>query len=151
MPDLIIRKAEKKDIPEWIELIKQFEKDQFNEYHKIITDENYARQIVETFLDTTLIAEKDNRIIGFITGRILNAPISNEKIFQEYLWLVAPKYRKNGIALELLKAMEKKAKEEWGCKLFILGFLGNRRPITFMHLYEHLGYKFLEAHYIKEL
>jgi len=151
MPDLIIRKAEKKDIPEAIELIKWFEKDQVSEYHRIITDEIYAKKVAETFLDTTLIAEKDNRIIGLISGVILTHPLNNEKIFQEYLWLVAPEYRKNGTALELLKAMEKKAKEKWGCKLFILGFLGNRRPITFMYLYEHLGYKFLEAHYIKEL
>jgi len=151
MPDLIIRKAEKKDIPEAIELIKWFEKDQVSEYHRIITDEIYAKKVAETFLDTTLIAEKDNRIIGLISAVILTHPLNNEKIFQEYLWLVAPEYRKNGTALELLKAMEKKAKEKWGCKLFILGFLGNRRPITFMYLYEHLGYKFLEAHYIKEL
>ena len=145
---MIIRLAKIEDIEPALGLIKEFQEEVIDEYN-ILCDDEVARSIMTAFVSTTLIAEKDGKIVGLLAGTIVNYPLNKNRVFQEVLWFVTKQYRKYGILL--LNEAERYAKEVWGCIQMIMVHMGNSKSEKLEAFYLKRGYKFLEAHYLKRL
>ena len=145
---MIIRPAKIEDIEQGLELIKEFHTESLDEYN-IFCDENIAREVMKAFISTSLVMEKDGKIIGVISGAITNYPLNNKKIFQEVLWFVSKQYRKYGLLL--LKELERYAKEIWGCAQIVMVHMMDTKAKKLSKFYVRQGFKPLEMQYIKTL
>ncbi len=68
----------------------------------------------------------------------------------ETFWFIASEYRDTWGAFSLLRAFEKWAKET-GCKRKALVHLADSSPERLKRLYEIMGYKLVESHYVGEV
>ena len=141
----MIRLATEKDIDKSIGLIKEFQEESLYEYGFEIKPEQ-AKELFKKYVDTTLVIEKDNRIVGLISGTIITLPADGSKVFQEVIWYVSKKYRRYGIAL--LKKVEEYCLK-CGISKVIMIHMANSKADKLEKFYESIGFKKLETHYIK--
>ena len=106
------------------------------------------KQTFNEVMDSCLVLEHENKIIGVLAGKVVNEPMSNVKIFQEVVWYVTKAHRKYGLLL--LKKMENWCRSK-GIMAMIMVRLGNSMPEKLARFYERIGYRHLECHYIKRL
>jgi len=88
------------------------------------------------------------KITGFLAALKYPDINSGELVGTEMAWFVKESQRGRGLLL--LKEFEKWAKEE-GCKKITMGFLIDLMPEKVQRVYENMGYKASETHYIKEI
>lgn len=142
-----ISKGRKEDIPFAYDLIDEFCKESLEEYG-IALNRELVTAVVDKFTDYFYVMHVHGKLVGLISGFIGDNFINGTKYFHEQVWYVSKEYRRYGI--KLLKTIEQRCLSE-GIKSFILIHMGNLRPEKMRGLYEHLGYKFLEAHYVKNI
>lgn len=133
------------DIPQAYDLIDEFCKESLEEYG-INLNRDIVASTIERFVEYSYVMRVEGKLVGLIAGFIAVNPISGNKYFHEQMWYVSKPYRKYGI--KLLRSMEIRCMSE-GIKTFVLIHMGNLKPEKMRGLYEHLGYQFLEAHYVK--
>lgn len=143
----MIRPGKEEDIDQAIDLVREFCEESLGEYGYHI-EPDAARQTFKQFVDHSLVIEEGGRILGVIAGYVSQNAISRQMIYHEQLWYVLRDHRRKGIAL--LEAMEKRCCDQ-GISFFIMGCMGNSMFERLDGFYKKRGYKFLEAHYIKEL
>ncbi|MCD6243215.1 ribosomal protein S18-alanine N-acetyltransferase [Candidatus Bathyarchaeota archaeon] len=93
--------------------------------------------LLENPSSISLIALADNEIVGFIIG-IVHEGLKTENVGHVFTLDVAEKYRRKGIALRLLKELEKKFKEKNVKKSILEVKLDNEAA---KKLYKKFGYK----------
>ncbi len=94
-----------------------------------------------------LLVEHES-ITGFLAALKYPDINSGELVATEMAWFVKESQRGRGLLL--LREFEGWAKEE-GCKLITMGYLKDLMPDKVERLYERMGYKAIETHYIKEI
>ena len=133
-------------------LFKGFEDD--SKFVRI--DVDYADQTYRDLISTgagQIFLMFDVEMDSFIGGLgCLKAPDlhNGEMIAVETFWYVVPEYRDSAHGIELLFAFEKWAKDN-NCTKMAMIHLADSSPERLKKLYERLGYKLLESHYIKEV
>lgn len=142
-----ISSGRKEDIPLAYDLIDEFCKESLEQYGINLNREVVA-SIIEKFVDYSYVMYVGDKLVGLIAGFIAENQVSGKKYFHEQMWYVSKPYRRYG--LRLLKSIEIRCLSE-GIKSFVLIHMGNLRPEEMRGLYEHLGYQFLEAHYVKNV
>lgn len=142
-----IRPGSVEDIPQAIPLIEEFVEVSLVEYGFQISSV-YALEAFKKFVAFSLVLIVENKIVGLIAGTLLHHPLTGEKIFQEQVWYVSKRYRRYGLAL--LDALEQKLLEVGADKL-IMGYMANSMSEKLHKLYESIGFRFMEAHFIKEI
>ena len=139
-----IRMGEEKDYPEVLDCLKRFGKEALDNYGLNCNDE-VVLSIMPKFLNTSLVMYEGDIFVGLLTGFFTTWLTTNEKVFQEVLWYVKPEHR--AYSTLLLDALENKCRE-WGVTKIIMAYFGD---IELKDLYMRKGYRFLEAHYLKNL
>jgi GNAT superfamily N-acetyltransferase len=131
------------------ELARQFLIDsEFAEY-----DMSHMRGFWQSAIDNgigAIFAAIDcSKVIGGI-GMLRHPDIHCGKMTAvEAFWIVLKEYRKSNIGIKLLREFETWADRN-GCKRKGLIHLSDSMPEKLKHLYESMGYRLLESHYIKE-
>ncbi|MCD6376503.1 MAG: GNAT family N-acetyltransferase [Caldisericaceae bacterium] len=110
---VIIRSGKQEDIPEIVELWMQM----INEIHPDwIPDFNSQQALIQNFFKLNIyhvvIAETENRLVGFINGLVYYEPAMSKTIGLAQYFYIVPEYRKSNIALRLIKRLLKIAKEK---------------------------------------
>lgn len=137
-----IRKAKKEDINELAKLILALQKlySRLDEYYRIKPDAVCLKHIKKESRKyfkkpkgvTTLVAEEDNKIVGFVEFAVNKRPLNiREKGGWIYEIYVDKKYRRKGIGIELLKEAAKRLKKK-GIEKVDIGYdLRNKESINF--------------------
>lgn len=139
-----IRLGQEGDYVKALECIKGFSDESFQKYN-LGYDRDTTLSIMPNFVNSSLVMYKDDELIGVIAGYITNWLPTGEKVFQEIIWFVKPEHRRYSI--KLFNALEDQCKK-WGISRIIMAYFGD---IELKDFYVRKGYKFLEAHYLKNL
>ena len=143
-----IREATEDDVLDCLILFKQFHKESKVPYS---WDAKKTQQVFIETLPlpnfTTLVAERDNEIIGFICAMFSEPFFSSEKVSTEVAWYVNKDSRGSTAAFKLLKAYEEWATSQ-GVKYVGMTYLENVTDLS--EVYEKKGYSKAETHYMKE-
>lgn len=95
---------------------------------------------------TILLYERDGRAVGLLAFFIFPHWFSGELTGHEVMWWVEPEHRRSFIAIALLRAAERMAREAGATRM---QFTAPTEEVG--RAYEALGYKKLEVGYQKEL
>ena len=144
---VLVRPCMIDDFEELRELVKEFHDEAFNEYGLKFDNDSVLKTIEEHYRECLLLI-KDNELVGAIAGQIVNAPLDNNKIFQEMMWYVKKEHRSHGG--RLLKELESRCRDR-GVVAIIMVAIGSSMAERLNKYYNRLGYKHLETHYIKAL
>lgn len=156
MEKLKIRKATKEDINQICEVAKQlwdtekvfFDNIQDSYYEKEAAQKDIQKCIMNK-KGIFLVAEKDNQIIAFIEGHIIDDLDSyKEKISYINRLVVDENYRKKGIGQLLIDEYGKRSKKR-GCKYLKLNAFENNTPAV--KLYKNIGFKEYSIMYMKKI
>ena len=148
----MIRKAELRDVPFVVKLVKEFFEESLNDYGLLLEDaaifetlENYAKNHIG------IIAEENEEIVG-VAGGLVSPSIfdKSQLIGQETIWYVDKRYRGGVIGFKLIKAFEEECKKR-GAHLIAMVHLGNLYADILDRIYKHRGYKLMEQQYIKKI
>lgn len=141
---ITIRLGQKQDFGGVLGLIKEFQEESINAYD-LLCDDKIAKALMPEFLETSLVMLNDGELIGVLAGRIMEYPLNHEKVFQEVLWFVKKEHRVH--SSQFLDALEEQCRK-WGLKKLVMSYFGHLELDRF---YKAKGYRFLEAHYLKDL
>lgn len=89
------------------------------------------------------------KVVGVFSGYYTTYILNNEKLFHELVWYVHPDHRK-GCGMKLYKHCENHVKIS-GAKKMVMIHMATDKSEKLTKLYEQMGFKPLETHYIKEL
>lgn len=143
----MVRQATEQDIDAIRELIELFHAESLDSFG-LYCDVSTTVVAIKANLATGFVLEDDGEIIGVLGGVIGSAISSVGKVYQELVWYVKPDRRRYGCLL--LDYVEKWCKEN-GIQKILMVHMGNFKKDTMEKYYLRRGYKFLEAHYIKEI
>jgi ribosomal protein S18 acetylase RimI-like enzyme len=104
MNNLIIKEASVDDIDEIHRLGEDVQ--EFDTTEEVVTfwPKHILKNCIDSKSDWILVARLDRKIVGFIICN--NSPVFKKAVIENIY--VEPKYRRNGIGKELLKALQKK-------------------------------------------
>ncbi len=145
---MIVEKYSDKYYSDIIAICTNFYNEAAGEYDtKGISLEVLKSEIIRYSDNGFLLVVKD-RCEGVIAGQTVNSMFNGAKIYQEIIWYVNKPFRKYGVFL--LHQAIKKLKEE-GFTQLIMACLHNSKTEKLIKLYEQMGFKAIETHYLKEL
>jgi GNAT superfamily N-acetyltransferase len=149
---ILIRKANKKDVPEIKDLIaKSFEAafDVNDIKYDVSQATRLAEDLIKHHLLLVLVEQELKKIVGGIGGQLLLLPMSVEtKAFQEIFFYVLPTFR--GYSHRLLHELEEACKYQ-EIEIIIMAHLSDKDHEKMDRFYFTKGYKLLEKHYYRRI
>lgn len=124
-----------------------FHFEKLNKYG-IFCNDAVAKKLMPTLVETSIVMEAENGIVGIIAGVITSHIVNNMPLFQEVFWYVEEQYRVHSV--NLLEELEPFCAKK-GCKQIVMAYHGEERSAVADRLYRKQGYKILETHYIKTI
>jgi len=143
-----IREATEDDVLDCLMLFKQFHKESEVPYS---WDAKKTQQVfietlpLENF--TTLVAERDGDVVGFICAMYSQPLFSSDNIATEVAWFVNKDNRNSRAGFKLMKSYEEWAISK-GVKYVGMTYLENITDLS--EIYEKKGYLKAETQYLKE-
>lgn len=128
-------------------LIQCFQNESLKEYGVEI-DSTVLLNEIDKLRDQFFLLIIDGKCEGMIAGKEVKTPLNPIPIWYEVIWYVSEKYRKYGV--RLLKHARKILKEE-GYKQMVMVCMHNSKALKLFKLYNKMGYKTMEHHFIGEL
>jgi len=133
-----------------LELVQQFEAESFGEFGLGINPELFD-QMIDSQKDSSFLLLIDGKLEGLLAGYSTKAPcIKDGLVWQETVWFVSKKYRNSRYGLQLFK-MASEALKQRGITAMLMAHLHNETGEKLGKLYDRLGFKPLETHYIRRL
>ena len=144
-----VRPYENKDLNRVFNLIKTYEdsKGALANYN-LMYKEKVVLKLIDSFGNTSFVLENGEDIRGVMLGCVLRYPLSDELMYQEYLWYVDEDHRKH--SLKLYNFLENYCKAN-KIKHILLGHMGGVDSESMDKLYNKLGYRLVEKHFIKTM
>ena len=142
-----VRLATIEDIPQVLELLKEFHAETLDAY-KLHINEEITNLLMQKCYTTSLVLEIDNKIVGVLGGIVTTYPLDNELLYQELVWFVNKKYRLHGISL--FKKLEEYCYQN-NIKKIGITLMANSKADKLEKFYESMGFEYLEKHFIKNL
>jgi N-acetylglutamate synthase-like GNAT family acetyltransferase len=143
-----MREANKFDIPELCELMRQFRSESDSEFLKQLDNQCYFEALMHTIIagaGVIYIEEGKGVIIGVIAASMW---CNKTLLLNELAWYVKPEYRNTTLGYRLLKKYiehGKELKEIGRIKAFTMGKMVNSPNIK----YEKFGFSKLEENWIQ--
>lgn len=134
-----------------ITLVRAFHAEALSEYEQSFNPESVLETIVRLKPDNAGYAYLlviDGRCRGIIAGIGVKSMTAQTMMYQELIWYVEREYRRFGV--DLLKKAEIRLKD-LGFGSMIMAVLENSKTEKIKRLYDRLGYKVFETHFIKAL
>lgn len=146
----MIRDCEEKDIPSIIEMSREF-------WVHTIYDEPMQDDAVEAMTrkciddNLCLVFDVNGNAEGFICG-VKGVLLANFDVMTgtELAWWVNEEHRDSGGGIQLLRSIEKRAKEE-GIKYWSMAYMQSSMPESIKKVYDAMGYEINESLYTKVL
>ncbi len=143
---MIIERYSYKYNDDIIGLVKNFHSEVLNEYGVSLNLDTLQNTINDLKEQAFLLTTNDI-CQGLLAGRAVEVPYSKDKIWHEVIWYVNKDYRKHG--MWLLREAAKILKNEGYSKMVMVCMENNKDRIS--RVYEHLGFKAMETHWIRSL
>lgn len=131
-----------------VKLIENFHKEAVCEYDNMLDPDALIETIKAQAGVGTFLMIVDGVCQGVLSGYIMKSPLNNRLIFQEVIWYVNKDHRGSG--LKLLKEVENSLKLS-NVGIMIMAVLENSKTEKLKALYEKMGYKKMETHYVRSL
>lgn len=144
---ITFRLAAAEDVPEMLELIKDFQKERLGELGFEVSPE-YVVQGAMKHLDTAFVLEVNGQVGGILVLALATLVTNGEQVAEEIVWYVKKEYRRQGVGL--LSFVEDWCVAQKISKL-IMVCMANSKAKQIDRLYKRRGFVPLEAHYIKHL
>ena len=130
-----------------MKLVENFHKEAVGEYLGLF-DPDAVIETIKRFNQNAFLMIVDDACQGIFAGMECPSLVTKNRVFQEIIWYVNKPYRRHGIAL--LKNAEKSLKEA-GVSIMIMAVLENSKAEKIKSFYQRLGYRPMEAHYVRNL
>ena len=134
-----------------LKLVDNFHKEAINEYDDVFD----AHSVINTIVGfngknshNAFLLIINGSCQGLLAGIDYQSMTSGRSVFQEVIWYVNKSFRRYG--LRLLNEAEKRLKER-GVSIMIMAVLENSKTQKIKKLYDRLGYKPMEVHYVRNL
>lgn len=147
MSEYSVRPGTREDIADAVPLIEEFVAESIAEYGLTLSVDHALGAFVR-FVNNSLVMIKDSKIIGVLAGTLAVHPLTGKQIFQEQVWFVSKPHRRYGI--KLIRTLEANL-IKLGVDKLIMGYMANSKSDKLHGFYETMGFRFLEAHFIKDL
>jgi hypothetical protein len=131
-----------------VQLIENFHKEAIGEYDDLFNPNAVIETIKTADHSNAFLLILDNKCQGILYGTRLKSPMSGKWIFQEVMWYVNEPFRRYGV--KLLKEVENILKSD-GVSIIIMAVLENSKTEKLKGLYERLGFKPMETHYMRSI
>ncbi len=142
-----VRQARPEDADAILSLVHEFHAEGLDEFN-LFCDDDKAMNVIKANMKHGLVLTKDGEIIGCLGGELTSGIVTTDLVYQEQIWFVSKNHRQHGI--RLIRELERKC-SEWGVDKIVMVHLGSLNADKMKVFYERLNYRFLEAHYIKEI
>lgn len=146
----MIRDGVEADIPEIVRMAEEFWKHtQFDDPFEAEMVGIMAEQCM--LQELMVVLEISGHVKGFCCG-VKGPLLANSQVYSgtEVAWWVDPDARDSGGGIELLRAIQDKAKEG-GCKYWTMVFMQTSMPESIEKIYLKMGYNLAETSYTKRL
>lgn len=130
-----------------IEVIRNFYEEAIKEYSAAI-DADKLNQTIEQYKDNAFLLIINGKCEGVLAGMAITSPLNHKLVYQEIIWYVNKDHRKYGIFLLHKVEQELKAR---GFTQLIMACVFNSKTDKLFSLYERMGFKPFEAHFLKTL
>jgi hypothetical protein len=130
-----------------IAIVNNFYDEALKEYSGALSIDALNKAI-EAYKDNSFLLIIDDKCEGIISGTIAQSPISEDKIYQEYIWYINEKHRRYGVLF--LKRVMQMLKEQ-GYTQIIMACMHNSKTEKLFRLYERMGFKAFETHFLMQL
>ena len=155
MSEIIIRKAKKSDFDSILKLAKQLW-DTEKVFFSNLKDDYFADEQAKSLLlknilkrkNHFLVAEENNKIIGYIYGYVSRADLYKKKVGYIDQIVVDEEYRRQGICNKLMDSFTKIMKK-YGCGYIELNAFKQNLPAV--ECYKKYGFKEYSVFYMTEL
>lgn len=144
---MAVRLASLEDMPEVLELIKEFHAETLDAYN-LYMNVDVVSVLIKEFYKTSFVLERGGRVVGLLGGQVTAYPGNGEKIYQELVWYVSKKHRLHGI--QLYNKLEEYCKENGISKIGMV-LMASSKADKLEKFYLRMGFKYLEKHFIKDL
>lgn len=134
-----------------LELVTEFYEEYLSQFGSELNQksiENTIRGFEGENNENSFLLIIDERCVGVIAGISLNDPLNEKKIFQEILWYVRSPYGKYGFWF--ISQVENRLKDR-GFGSIVMAVLTSPKEERIKTVYQTMGYKKLETHYIKPI
>ena len=151
----MIRKIKPDDFDNVFGLTEEFHTEVMKDFD-VEFDESTMRGRVKTFTDNSpdtccFVAEKDNKIIGFLGGVIMGLMFNrNVSAFIECGYFIKKEHRKSDYGLRLIRQAINYCKEN-KIQKFMIGNTGMVNIQRYRNFYERLGFKLFEQYFMKTI
>jgi len=150
----MIREADVGDVIKLIEMAGKFHKYSVEDKGLGFVPSDLVKYMVflmENPIATVLVSEEEGVVVGSIAA-IVNPWFMNfsDRIAHEQWWWVDPDFRGKGVAVGLLKEMEKWAKDA-GARVIIMTSLHSEDSSDVENYYKNHKFMYLESNWIKEI
>lgn len=149
-----IRHAEPKDLPEIIDMGREFFEQSESLRFSTFDDASFTLTVISLMSGISggvlLVAEVNERCVGMASSITFPFYLNMAtKVSQELFWFAKPDYR-NGIGSSLLDELETEALRH-GAHVFLTAALPGMRDRAIGRVYERRGYKPAENSFVKRL
>jgi len=90
----------------------------------------------------------DGKCVGVIAGQEIRSPLNDKRIFQEVFWFMADGFGR--YITWFINSVRARLKEN-GFDMFIMAVLDSPKAERVKSIYESMGFRLLETHYMREL
>ncbi len=130
---------------EW--LVQSFQEESLKDYGLELNLETLSKTIASVH-DEIFLLIKDGKAVGILAGKPVDMPLTDELVWAEMVWFVLKGHREHGIQflLEVRRALKAQ-----GYVAMTLVCMENSMKDKLFRLYERLGFKPMEHHFIGRL
>jgi hypothetical protein len=141
--------------PKWLndvtELIEKFHAQFFQKYDPVLDPAEIEKAIVEyegeKSKNSFLLIEGD-KCVGIISGIEIWHRGNNKRVFSENFFFVDQPYGR--YAVWFIHQVERMLRSQ-GYDMFVMSVLEGEKAGKVKRMYDNLGFKFIESHYLKNL
>jgi len=140
-----------KYIQDIVEIIGNFHAEAVAEYDSSLGKNVLAETVISIGrenVDNVYLLIIDDKAEGILAGMEIRSLLNKKRIYQELIWYINEKYRGHGVGL--LKYVQENLIAK-GFDTIIMAVLENSKTDKIKGLYEWMGYRKFESHYIRDL
>ena len=104
--------------------------------------------LTQTTPENMFIVISNNRCVGLLAGQEIHNRINSDKIYQEFFWYVEPGHGTAGF--KLVREAENDLKSR-GFSSIIMSVIQSDKAAKIKRVYNRMGYRPLEEHYMRRL
>lgn len=134
-----------------VQLVENFHKEAVGEYDELF-DPHALIETIKSMKEpnghNAFLLIVNNSCQGILAGAEYKSLLNNKRIFQEIIWYVNAPFRRYGVYL--LNEVQKTLKLN-GIGIMIMAVLENSKTEKIKSLYDRLGFKPMEVHYVRTL